>query len=257
MKNIICIVARTNSTRLPQKVLRELGNQKMIEQLIDRMKLAKSYDDIFLCTSTHPDDKILVEIAKNKQVCHVAGSELAVIDRLLDAAKLSDAANVVRVTGDNPLTDPYLLDYVLEQHQEKHADYSIMSFLPRGVAGDVIRVSALEKLRTMMDVNESQYLGVYINNPKEFVCNYIQAPSELFNPYLTFSVDTFGEFNDVGILINTLGIEAHTNEYAHFAEQQNICRFNPDKLIKLSESKTMRYEDYINWQINAIKDDII
>ena len=77
--NIICIVARTNSTRLPKKVLKKIGNQKMIEHLIDRMKLSNKFNAIYLCTSKHPDDIILIEIAENKGINYVAGSELAVI----------------------------------------------------------------------------------------------------------------------------------------------------------------------------------
>ena len=53
MKNIICIVARTNSTRLPQKVLKKIGDRMLIEHLIDRMKLSVEFDEIYICTSSH------------------------------------------------------------------------------------------------------------------------------------------------------------------------------------------------------------
>lgn len=257
MKNIICIVARTNSTRLPRKVLRPIGNRMLIEHLIDRMKLSTEFNEIYLCTSTHDDDKILIDIANNNNIKYIAGSELAVIERLLDAAKESNADNLVRVTGDNPLTDPFILDEVLKDHIKKNADYSLMSFLPRGSTGDVIKVKALKKLYEMMNPNESQYLGIYINNPKEFVCNFIYPPKKLFNPFINISVDMPNEFEDVSFLIDQLGINRKTQEYVSLAKNKNICNFPKDKLIKISESETMNYGDYIEWQVQKVKNEIL
>jgi len=257
MKNIICIVARTNSTRLPHKVLRSIGERKLIEHLIDRMKLSKGFDEVYLCTSTHEDDKILIDIAKENGIKYIAGSELAVIERLLDAAEESGADNIVRVTGDNPLTDPFILDIVLKDHLKKVADYSIMTFIPRGSTGDVVRVKALKKLYGMMDPNESQYLAVYINNPKEFNCNFIYPPKKLFKPFINISVDMPNEFDDVSELICNLGINASTEEYVKYAEELGICSFPKEKLIKISETKTMKYGDYIEWQVKKTKGESI
>ena len=257
MKNIICIVARTNSTRLPKKVLRNIGEYKLIEHLIQRMKLSTEFDEIYLCTSTHEDDKILIDIAKENGINHIAGSELAVIERLLDAAEKAGAENLVRVTGDNPLTDPFILDNVLKDHIKKDADYSLMTFLPRGSTGDVIRVKALKKLYEMMDPNESQYLAVYINNPKEFECNFIFPPERLFKPFINISVDLPNEFEDVSNLINGLGIEKGTEEYVKYAESKNICSLPKENLIKISETETMKYGDYIEWQVKKVKSEEI
>ena len=257
MKNIICIVARTNSTRLPKKVLRNIGNKMLIEHLIERMKLSVEFNEIYLCTSTHKDDSILIDIAKENGVKYIAGSELAVIERLLDAADKSGAENLVRVTGDNPLTDPFVLDDVLKDHIKKNADYSLMTFLPRGSTGDVIRVEALKKLYGMMDPNESQYLGIYINNPQEFQCNFIFPPKEMFKPFINISVDTPSEFDDVTELINNLGSEKETSEYVKYAQSQNICSFPKENLIKVSETKTMKYGDYIEWQVKKVKGDAV
>lgn len=253
MKNIICIVARTNSTRLTQKVLRPIGERKLIEHLIDRMKLSKEFHEVYLCTSSHPNDAVLTEIAKENGIPFIAGSELAVIERLLDAAHDAGADHLVRVTGDNPLTDPFILDEVMRDHIEKDADYSLMSFLPRGATGDIIKVKALEKLNTMMDPNESQYLGIYINNPEVFKCNFIFPSDDLFNPFYTISVDTPKEFEDVSKLILELGIERELNDYIHVAKEQGICEFSKDKQVKISETETMNYGDYIEWQVKKVK----
>lgn len=66
MKTAIFLSIRDKATRLPKKVLLPIKGKTVTEHLIDRLKLAKLPDLIVLCTSTHPDDKVLVDIAKKK-----------------------------------------------------------------------------------------------------------------------------------------------------------------------------------------------
>ena len=128
-----------------------------------------------------------------------------------------------------------------------------MTFLPRGATGEVIKVEALKKLYGMMNPNESQYLAIYINNPDEFDCNFINPPNELFKPFITFSVDLQSEFDDVSELIYKIGIKSNIEKYIEYSEEHNICSFPKDMLIKVSETETMRYGDYINMQVKKLK----
>ena len=63
-KVVACIIARTNSTRLPKKVLRSVGSYVLIEYLAEKIKKSKLVDEIYLCTSTEENDKVLLDIAK-------------------------------------------------------------------------------------------------------------------------------------------------------------------------------------------------
>ena len=60
------IQARTGSTRLPKKMIKKLGNEKVIEWVIKRLKKSKKLLQIILATSNRYEDKKLVEIAKKK-----------------------------------------------------------------------------------------------------------------------------------------------------------------------------------------------
>ena len=57
---IVCIVqARLGSTRFPNKVLKKIGNKKIIEILLSRIKKSKYIDQIVLATSnTSLDTKL-------------------------------------------------------------------------------------------------------------------------------------------------------------------------------------------------------
>ena len=252
-KSIVCIIARTNSSRLIKKALLRIGELRMIEVLIKRMKIASIPNDIYLCTSKNPADRVLVDIALNEGIKYVAGSELAVIERMLEVINKTNATDLIRVTGDNPLTDPFILDQLIEKHNLSNADYTTMRFLPRGSSSEVIKSTALKKLYLKMDPNESQYLSIYINDGRFFNCNVLDAPRKLFSPYLTFSVDTLEEFEDVSMVVKSKGYSSKTINYIEFAKNNQICNISPTTKVKLSESHQINYSDYIDWQLGKKK----
>ena len=52
--NIVAIVqARTGSTRLPGKVLLQLGNKKVLNHVFDRLKMCKNLTNLVLATTTN------------------------------------------------------------------------------------------------------------------------------------------------------------------------------------------------------------
>ena len=65
MKKGIIITVRLKSTRLKEKVLREVNGKVVLKYLTDR--LIENFDgDIIICTSTHFHDTPLVTFAKEE-----------------------------------------------------------------------------------------------------------------------------------------------------------------------------------------------
>jgi len=64
--NIAIIQARMNSSRLPGKMLKKIGNYLVIEWVIRRVKKAKSIDKIILATSKKKIDQKFMIISKKK-----------------------------------------------------------------------------------------------------------------------------------------------------------------------------------------------
>ena len=64
-----------NSTRFPRKMIKKLGNEKVIEWVIKRLKKSKKLNQIILATSTRYEDKKLIEIAKQNEISFFTGSE--------------------------------------------------------------------------------------------------------------------------------------------------------------------------------------
>ena len=82
----------------------------LIIRLTERIKLAKIPIDIVWCTSKNKDDDKLEALAKLNKISLFRGDELNVLSRFLSVIKLRKADGIVRITGDNPLTDHWQVD---------------------------------------------------------------------------------------------------------------------------------------------------
>ncbi len=190
MKTVVLIAVRMKSTRLPKKALAEIEGKPLIEHLIERLKKAKVPAALVLCTSTHPDDSVLVEIAKKSRVKWFRGSEDDVLERFIEAAEAEKADNIVRATGDNPLTDPEYIDKAVTKHIASKSDYTFVEGLPKGTECEVISVKALKKCKSSADNPDmSEYMTLYFKNSGLFKTEKITAAAEVNRPQYRLTVD--------------------------------------------------------------------
>lgn len=67
MSKVLCIIqARMGSERLPGKVMKLLGDKPMIEHTLERVKRAKTVDEVVLATSDKPTEKVMVDYLVEK-----------------------------------------------------------------------------------------------------------------------------------------------------------------------------------------------
>ncbi len=186
----IFIAVRMKSQRLPKKAIEIIGGQTVIEHLIDRLKLAKKVDEIILCTSTHPDDEILTKIADRKGLKWFKGEEDDVLKRFIDCAEKEGLDAVVRVTGDNILTDPEIIDSLIESHLQTAADYTTMDNLPLGVTAEVAWLRVLKRAHQIAkDPENTEYMTNYLRDPKHFKINILQPEAALKRPAYRLTID--------------------------------------------------------------------
>lgn len=191
MKTVILIAVRMKSRRLPKKAIVDIEGKPLIEHVIERLKAARVPQSIVLCTSTHPDDGVLVDIAKRSGVNWFRGSEDDVLDRFIKAAETEGADIVVRTTGDNPLTDPVYLDKAVTHHTNTGAEYTFIEGLPKGTECEVISVDSLEKCRKMAHNPElSEYMTLYFKDSGLFKTARVIASPDVYRPHYRLTVDT-------------------------------------------------------------------
>lgn len=188
----IGIVARLASTRVPRKVLADVAGQPLIVRLIRRIRRARTAGVVILCTSTHPDDRALIEVAEAEGIPWVAGSEKNVLQRFAEAIDRWELATVVRVTGDNPLTDPAVLDELVTRHARDGAEYTFTPDPPRGTRSEVIAASTIRSLvETAADPDSSEYMTDMLRRPDVFrVVEHRVSNPAWMRPDYRLTVDT-------------------------------------------------------------------
>lgn len=258
-KVVACIIARTNSTRLPQKVLRKVNhNMMLIDFLINKIKKSKNIDEIYLCTSIDENDKILLEIAGNHGINGYAGSLDSVIDRMLEVGKLSNATEVIRITGDNIFTDEVYLDIMIEQHLKSVADYTRTENLPVGITGEIINVKALEKCYSIMPPDESQYLMLYMFQPNIFNCLVLIPENRHSKPNYTLTVDTPEDFERTLKILNgknEIDLDDIINKSENFSIPNLI--YKKQGMVKFPANLILSFESFRVEMNNRIKNSTI
>jgi spore coat polysaccharide biosynthesis protein SpsF len=198
-KVIILVAVRLKSTRLPMKALKVLYGEPLIVRLVERVGQAKIPSNIILCTSTNTQDDALEELANKYGITCFRGSELDVMSRFIEVIDKEKASIIVRVTGDNPLTDPVMMDFMLAKHIENDSEYTYTDDLPVGTRSEIICANMLKKCyKLLQDPNSSEYMTWMLNRPDHFKVLHVPAPVGAINrPEILLTVDTEDDFNVV------------------------------------------------------------
>ncbi len=195
---IINLVAvRMKSSRLPGKALLEIAGKPVLGHLMERVERAEMPFKTVICTSTVEQDDKLAEFAANRGYSLFRGHPDNVLARFIDAARMYGARHVVRITGDNPLTDPKLIDAMCKKHLEESADYTYTESTPRGTRPEIMSLAALEKcLKAADNPDHSEYMTLYFKNyPEAFKNVRFDDPDPVRNrPDYRLTIDTPDDF---------------------------------------------------------------
>ncbi|HET7292535.1 MAG TPA: glycosyltransferase family protein [Vicinamibacteria bacterium] len=191
---VVAIVsARMASVRFPGKALVPLAGRPLIEVLLERIASSPELDSVALATSTSPDNRPLVDIARKLGIPAFQGDEEDVLRRYVDCARSMNADHVVRVTGDNPLTDLETLEKLVTLHLESGADYTYVpgDALYMGILSEVVARTALEASWDRGEArHRSELVTLYIKeHPQEFKIRTVELPGGLRRPHYRLTVD--------------------------------------------------------------------
>lgn len=107
---VVAIVqARMASSRLPGKVLADLGGQPVLAWVVGRARRAEGIDQVVVATSVAAEDAIIEAFCREREYPCTRGELHDVLDRYVRTAHEFDAEVVVRLTGDCPFIDPEML----------------------------------------------------------------------------------------------------------------------------------------------------
>ncbi len=199
VKIVATIEARMGSSRLPNKVLMDIGGMKSLECQIKRLKRSKLIDTIVIATTDKSSDDLLVAFADDMDVACFRGSEQDILARILGAAKSQDASLQVQITGDCPLIDPEIVDQVIQCYLDNSKDFDFVSneierSYPIGLDCRVFPTTVLEEVdRDCKDpihrIHGSTYIYMGPGKNKYKSKNFF-APNELNHPLWRWTLDT-------------------------------------------------------------------
>ena len=110
MRTIAAIQARLGSTRLPEKVMADLGGLPMVMQIARRLAAASALDEVVIATTSEPSDAPLAAACEAAGLRVHRGAVDDLVARLHGAAEAFNADVLVRVWGDCPCVDPVVVD---------------------------------------------------------------------------------------------------------------------------------------------------
>src|SRR5262249_28097483 len=114
-----------SSTRLPGKVLAPVLGKPMIGRQIERLRRAKSIDQLVVATSTDESDDPVAEYVAHSGVPVHRGDLQDVLARFCGVIRdYPQATGLIRLTADCPLADPDVIDAMMARHFETEADFT-------------------------------------------------------------------------------------------------------------------------------------
>ena len=236
---ILITQARSGSTRLPGKVLKEINGKSLLQIHLDRLKKCKSVSEIIVATTTNSEDQIIFDKAIEWGFDSYKGSESDVLDRFYQSVKDKNVDWIVRVTSDCPLIDPVLVDKVISFVQASNKDYgsnTVIENYPDGQDVEVFKYSALEfAWKNSKLLSEREHVTPYIRNNADLkggnLFSAINYPCDFDFSKIRMTVDESKDFELINKLINDLGTDKTWLEYTNHIIQNNLTKIN-DSIIR-------------------------
>ena len=168
----LLIICRIHSKRLDKKIFKEVNGKSLLEILIIRLLNKFKKNQIVICSSILSKNIKFKKISKKYGIRLFYGDDKDIFFRMINAAKKFRFNNIVRITGDNPLTDIDAIIKMTKSHLNKKYDYTYTTNLMIGTRPEIIKVSALRKCRKLSyDKLSSEYMTYFFLRKKQFKLN--------------------------------------------------------------------------------------
>ena len=245
--NILAIIqARMSSSRLPGKVLRDLGGKPMLERVISRVSRSRNISGVVVATTTDPTDDPIADFCARQGTPAFRGSLYDVLDRYYQCARVNQADVIVRITADCPMIDPLEIDRVIAAFLEGDCDFAANRLPPPqertspiGMDTEVCSFAALEDAwQHATEKYEREHVMPYFYDvPGRFRVRLVDTAPDM--GHLRFTVDTEEDLQVARAI------------YAGFRNEDN---FSFDELLRLSAQNPQWQQSLVGIQHKSFLD---
>jgi spore coat polysaccharide biosynthesis protein SpsF len=146
----VVVQARTGSSRLPGKVLKEVVGAPLLVHMLQRVRAAWTPFDLVVATTEDSADDAIVEVCPAIGVRVFRGHPTDLLDRHYRAALAAGAEVVVKIPSDCPLIEPGVIDRVIAAYMAEPLCFDYVSNLhpatwPDGNDVEVLALPVLEQ----------------------------------------------------------------------------------------------------------------
>lgn len=186
------------STRFPGKVMKKIDNKNtVLDYVINQVKFSKKIEEIIVATTTLIEDNIICENLDLQKISYFRGSSQDVLDRFYQCAKKKSAKSIVRITSDNPLIDPKIIDKIIEKYENNKFDLvtnTVNRTYPYGTEVEIFTFESLEKAwKNAKKPSEREHVTPFIRDSKnKFLVNNIEYDRNI--SHLRYTVDKVEDF---------------------------------------------------------------
>ena len=236
--NILAIVvARSRSSRLPEKAFIKILKKNTLEYLFERILEAKKrgiIDEFAFCTTNNEEDDKLEEFSKRLNVETFRGANQDVLARMMLAVNhYSSADHILRITGDDILLDIDYLKDTIDYHLLNGLDYTSAKDLPSGTEVEIFKKETLRFIyNNAKDSSGTEYLTTYVkDNENFFNCGDLPVDNEIkeTSKNIRLTLDTKEDLKVISDVIK-------------YFNKKNIQDFGVNSLIQLYKEKPKIFE---------------
>lgn len=220
----IIVQARMTSKRFPGKSTALLKDKPVIQWVLERAKLIKGPKNlrhsikVILAVPDDPLSDPMLDISDNMGIESFLGSELDVLKRYYDCARLFKLDIIVRITADCPFIDPIVSSEVLNLLLWRRLDYCSNSFpkrtYPKGLDTEAFTFDALEAAYQLGRLPEDrEHVTPWLTRTEDIkrgnVCQKIDTSEK--NWCVDFPEDIKRLENEItlGNIVNYINVKTH------------------------------------------------
>lgn len=238
-----CIIqGRMGSSRLPGKTLLKINKKiTVLNFVINQLSYSKLIDTIIVATTNLKEDDPIEDFVKKLNIDIFRGNENDVLDRYFQCTKKFSIDTIVRITADNPLIDPRIVDLVIDEYNNNKCDFvtnTIHRTFPYGTEVEVFSFESLQKAWiNAKKSSEREHVTPFIRDPQNKFClKNVENPENLSQ--LRYTIDRKEDFTLVQEIIKN--IDAKPILLKHILE---LYKMNPS-IFKINEN--IKHDGFIS-----------
>lgn len=235
MNPVAIVQARqTGSTRFGSpKVLAEVYGEPLLWWTVRRLQQAKALKGIVIAIPEGPENDALADLVLANQWNLYRGPEQNVLERYLRAAEEYGADPIIRVTADEPMLDPGLVNRVVQMLEDPTIDYvasNLERTFPLGLDVEGFTYEALmSSVELATEPHHQEHVTDAIReHPHEFSLVNISAPDGM-EPYANWrlTVDYPSDlelFNAIALPMNRSNFRMSTADILWLIDHRDDLR---------------------------------